>query len=83
MYLYSLNALDDAGVLPNIDGLILNADGRLFRILDNVIDENRFFSVLLVSVSGGGGGGGPVTTADLTLSIDSSTIDRGTTLIEG
>lgn len=82
MYLYSLNALDESSSLPNIDGLILNADGRLFRVLDNVIDENRFFSVLLVSVSGGGGGGGPVTTADLTLSIDSSTIDRGTTLIE-
>ena len=83
MYLYSMNALDEAGV-PSVDGLILNADGRLFRVLDNALDEDRFFSVLLVAVSGtGGGGGGPVVTSDLTLSIDSSTLDRGATLIEG
>lgn len=82
MYLYALSAVE-GGNLPNVDALILNSDGRFFRVLNNAMDAG-FFSVELIAVSGGGGGGGGGTsTADLTLTIDSSTISTGATLIQG
>lgn len=43
-------------VLPKEDSLILNADGRFFRVVA-VDEENESFDVLLLAVSGTGGGG--------------------------
>lgn len=82
MYLYSLAAIE-GGSIPDVDALILNSDGRFFRVLDNTIDVDRFFSVELIAVSGGGGGGGGTSSNDLELTIDSTTIMTGATLIQG
>ena len=69
IYHFSPEALQ-GGLIPNIDVLILNADGRFFRVIDNTPDENGRFTVELIAVSGGGsggGGGGGTSVADLDL----------------
>ena len=61
VYYFSINAIE-GGALPDKDALILNADGRFFRVTDNVLSGDGLFTVELIAVSGGGsgGGGGPV-----------------------
>ena len=82
-FLFSLTAIE-SGQLPDVDGLILNSDGRFFRVTDNSLDENGMFSVDLVAVSGGGsgGGGGGGTVIDLFLSWDNIDL-LGSTYIYG
>ena len=69
-FFMSISALED-GSIPDQDALVLNADGRFFRVTDNTLNENMMFAVSLIAVSGGGsgggGGGGGTTTADLEL----------------
>lgn len=66
----SLSALEEENI-PDQDALVLNSDGRFFRVTDNTLNENMMFAVSLIAVSGGGsgggGGGGGTTTADLEL----------------
>ena len=82
-FLFSLTAIE-SGQLPDVDGLILNSDGRFFRVTDNSLDENGMFAVDLVAVSGGssGGGGGGGTVIDLFLSWDNIDL-LGSTYIYG
>ena len=57
VYYFSINAIE-GGALPDKDALILNADGRFFRVTDNVLSGDGLFTVELIAVSGGGSGGG-------------------------
>lgn len=82
-YLIDISALDVA-VMPKANVLILNSDGRFFRVLS--IDENDKIVAELIAVSGsggGGGGGGPVAERDVNIEWDSRTISQGTTYIFG
>lgn len=83
MYLFNVFAVENS-TIPDVDALIINSDGRFFRVLNNTVDADGFFSVELIAVSGsGGGGGGPVAVSDLALSVDGDTINTGMTLIQG
>lgn len=55
-YTMAMAALENPAVEPPVDGLILNSDGRFFRVL-SVNSENHTLEVLLLAVSGSGGGG--------------------------
>lgn len=69
VYYFSTTAID-GGSVPDLDALILNSDGRFFRVTDNSVSTEKFFTVELIAVSGGGsggGGGGGVSTPDLSL----------------
>ena len=72
----------DTDQLVKLNDLIINTDGAFYKVI-NYSGDNYVCSRIAVSGSGGGGGGGPVVENDLSLSIDSSTIDRGMTLIQG
>ena len=69
-------------VAPKPDDLLLNSDGRFFRVTEYDA-ETGLVLTSLIAVSGSGGGGGGQTVEDLSLSIDSTTIRRGMTLIQG
>lgn len=57
IFTISFSALDNDGEAPQINSLILNSDGRFFRV--SAVDENaRTFTALLLAVSGSGGGSG-------------------------
>lgn len=57
IFTISFSALDNDGEAPQINSLILNSDGRFFRV--TAVDENaRTFTALLLAVSGSGGGSG-------------------------
>ena len=81
-YVMEMAALENPMVEPPIDGLILNSDGRFFRVL-SVDSETHTLEVLLLAVSGSGGGGGGPTVADITLTYDADTINNNSTFIEG
>jgi len=53
------SALEDSDVTVRIDNLILNSDGRFFRVKE--IQNDKFIATLLsISSTGGGGGTGPI-----------------------
>lgn len=57
-YTISINALDDPNNSPHKDTLILNSDGRFFRVIST--DESTgIINAILLAVSGSGGGSGP------------------------
>ena len=57
LYSMSFSILDDSSVVPHPDTLILNSDGRFFRITE--VDNNaKTIQAILLAVSGSGGGGG-------------------------
>ena len=56
-YFIELEALDDPSISPKEDDLILNSDGRFFRVID-YSPVTQKISALLLAVSGSGGGGG-------------------------
>lgn len=59
-YTISLEAFENPSVLPKIDELVLNSDGRFFRI--TAVDETKkTVEALLLAISGAGSGseGGP------------------------
>ena len=75
-YHFSVSGLD-SGAIPDIDALIINSDGRFFRVLDNSLNSDRMFAVELIAVSGGGsgGGGGGGGTSDIDLSLQWDNIE--------
>ena len=56
-YIMPMRVLENSAVEPPVDGLILNSDGRFFRVI-SVDSANHTLNVLLLAVSGSGGGGG-------------------------
>jgi hypothetical protein len=56
-YIIPMSAFDDTLTLPHTDSLVLNSDGRFFRVLSVNETEHTVLAVLL-AVSGGGNGSG-------------------------
>ena len=56
-YFIDLEALDDSSIAPMKDDLILNSDGRFFRVV-SYDSTTKKIAALLLAVSGSGGGGG-------------------------
>lgn len=87
-YTLAFSALEDPNTIPLINSLILNADGRFFRVI-SVDKAAETANVLLLAVSGSGGSGGSggdgpiVTTRDVDISWDTSTITTGRIYIYG
>lgn len=82
-YTIAIEALDNPAVNPQKDALILNSDGRFFRVI-SVNSETRIIEAVLLAVSGsGGGGGGTPVVADIALTYDAETINNNFTFIEG
>ena len=79
-YVMSMDALENPMIAPQKDDLILNADGRFFRVL-SVDSANRNVYVLLLAVSGSGGG--TVAEPNLTVSIDTNSLQTNQVLIQG
>ena len=81
IYLMNSSALENPNSLPQPNSLILNTDGRFFRVLS--IDETtKIITVTLLAVSGtggtGGGGEGPIVTSrDVDITWDIDTISTG------
>ena len=71
----------DDHILPKVDMLILNADGRFFRVIADT--DIEYVVGELIAVSGGGSGGGNISTQDVYISYDPATIDSGFTYIYG
>ena len=60
-YTISFTALEDPQTVPLVDTLVLNSDGRFFRVI-SADKSNQTIDALLLAVSGTGGtggGGGP------------------------
>lgn len=82
-YYISTSCLEES-VMPKVDNLILNSDGRFFRVLELDLEEDRLITSLIAvsgSGSGGGGGGGSISERDVDITWDSSTIAAGKTYI--
>lgn len=77
-FLMDLAALEDP-VPPEIDNLILNSDGRFFRVIGyDEATEKISVKLLAVSGSGGGGGGGSSSAEpDVNITWDGDTISTG------
>lgn len=75
----------EGDVSPTKDALIINSDGRFFKVLTNNKTEDGFYRVELIAVSGGGsgGGGGGYNTVDLSLAWDNNIDLLGSTYIYG
>ena len=74
-YLLSFDIFDANASVPAVDSLVLNSDGRFFRVTE-VSVEDRVATGLLLAISGTGGGGGtgPVVEDDLFIVPNTSTI---------
>ena len=84
IFIMDLAALEDQQ-LPEVDNLILNSDGRFFRVL-GVDEYTSKITVKLLAVSGSGGGGGGGSSSsepDVNITWDSDTISTGHTYIYG
>ena len=84
IFIMDLEALEDQQ-LPEVDNLILNSDGRFFRVI-GVDEYTSKITVKLLAVSGsggGGGGGGQSSEPDVNISWDSDTIATGRIYIYG
>lgn len=74
----------EGGVVPKVDSLILNSDGRFFRVTDTTSPVEGMITVELIAVSGGGSGGGGGGTSDIDLTLDWSGINLlSSTFIHG
>jgi hypothetical protein len=82
-FLMDLAALEDP-VPPEIDNLILNSDGRFFRVI-GYDEATEKISVKLLAVSGSGGGGGGSSSAepDVNITWDGDTVATGHIYIYG
>ena len=67
IYYMAVLAIENSQI-PVTDGLIINADGSFFRVIDSTVSESGMFTVELIAVSGSGGGGG--STKDLNITWD-------------
>lgn len=56
-YAIQIEDLDDSDAKPSMDDLIINSDGRFFKVIDS---DDLEMICSLIAVSGTGGGGGPV-----------------------
>ena len=86
IYYIHTSAIQGENKLPDKNALVINSDGRFFKVLDNTLDLDGFFKVELIAVSGGGsgGGGGGGGTSDIDLSMTWQGIDQlGSTYIYG
>ncbi|MBR2247092.1 MAG: hypothetical protein IJ880_08725 [Bacilli bacterium] len=84
-FLMDIAAIENQ-ILPEIDNLILNSDGRFFRVLGTSPTDETKIIVKLLAVSGsgsGGGGGGSSVERDVNISWDANTIATGRTYIYG
>ena len=84
-YSITLDALDNPNVEPQANDLVLNSDGRFFRVI-SVDSAQRLVYATLLAVSGtggGGGGGGPVVTPGLTIVPDTTTVGSNFTYVSG
>ena len=81
-YIISAIALENPAVLPQPDTLILNSDGRFFRVISsNISTQIIVASLIAVSGTGGGGGIGPVIIEDLAIVPNTSTIGGSFTYV--
>ena len=70
-------------VVPKADDLLLNSDGRFFRV-SSYDSETGLVTTSLIAVSGSGSGDGSGgTTVDISLVYDAETINNNFTFIEG
>lgn len=76
------DAIQGDNKLPDVNALIINSDGRFFKVLDNTVDSEGFFKIELIAVSGGGSGGGNSNTIDLSLTWENIDL-LGSTYIYG
>ena len=77
-----LAALEDP-IVPEIDNLILNSDGRFFRVI-GYDEATEKISVKLLAISGSGSGsGGSSAEPDVNIAWDNDTIGTGHTYIYG
>ena len=82
-YTMNFDALENATISPMVDDLVLNSDGRFFRVL-SIDKDAHTMDVELLAVSGSGGGSGqPIVKSDLTLTYDQETITQAMTFING
>ena len=73
VYFISMDALENTAVEPQKDALILNSDGRFFRV-ESVNSAERVIIANLLAVSGSGGSGGGTKVSALTIIPDTTTI---------
>ena len=77
-YVITAIALENSAVLPQVNSLIVNSDGRFFRVIDvDKIASTIEATLIAVSGTGGGGGGGSVTpvTADVNFNFGDNAYD--------
>jgi len=82
-YIIAFSALENPDVAPQTDDLILNSDGRFFRVLSIDVAESVINAQLLAVSGSGGGGGGEVVVQELTIVPDTSTVGSSFTYISG
>lgn len=84
MSIYALETIsedDENPIYPQTGLLVINSDGRFFRIIDRDF-EHGLLNLELIAVSGTGGGGG-YSGVTVTLTPDTSTISNGQTYVYG
>lgn len=82
VFYMSLSAVE-GGALPELDALVINSDGRFFKVTDNTLNEDRMFTLNLIAVSGGGEGGGGGGTSAKDLSLSEENISNSSVYIYG
>ena len=83
-YTLPFSIMETHSVVPAEDSLVLNSDGRFFRIIE-VDEENQKVTATLLAISGTGGGGGGqvITVEDLFIVPNTSTIGGSFTYVYG
>ena len=80
-YKISLDALENPLIEPQKDSLILNSDGRFFRVV-SIDSSERIIHALLLAVSGSGGGGA-IVEPNLSLTVDKNSLKTNQILVQG
>ena len=82
LYLIDVSIIED-GIVPKPDSLILNSDGRFFRVME-INSEGKIVANLIAVSGSGGGGGGTVQEKDIELSYNERSIKQsGSIFIAG
>lgn len=86
MSVYAIEGIDEddpSPLYPQVGLLVINSDGRFFRIIDRDF-EHSMLNLELIAVSGtGGGGGSGFSGITVTLTADTTTIANGYTYVQG
>ena len=77
-----IEGLENSSVYPEKGLLVINSDGRFFRVLNTNADLGIIY-LQLIAVSGGSGGGGSYGGVTLTIAPDLNTLSQGYTYIYG